>query len=138
MEPNWLGGLMGGGLIGLAAVVLLWGNGRIAGISGIFGQLLLQPKQADNLWRLCFVLGLLLGAGGYAWLAGGLAVEMQTSTWGLILGGLCVGWGTQMGAGCTSGHGVCGLGRRSPRSLVAVLTFMLVAMLTVWLLKVVG
>jgi uncharacterized membrane protein YedE/YeeE len=114
----------GGGLIGLSASAMLLLNGRIAGISGIFGGALDLPR-GDMLWRLVFVAGLL--AGGVAlWLVspGFFDVGIERSTWAVALAGLLVGVGVRLGSGCTSGHGVCGLSRFSPRSLVATLTFM--------------
>lgn len=120
--------VMGGALIGLASTGLLLFHGRIAGISGIFGGLL-QPRNGDVSWRLAFVVGLL--AGGLALIA--VAPETIGTASGrslgvVALGGVLVGFGTRMGNGCTSGHGVCGLSRFSVRSLVAVLTFMGVGM----------
>ncbi len=130
-----LTGALGGALIGLAAALLLALNGRIAGISGIVGGLL-PPRAGDALWRLLFVLGLALGALLVRLYSGApLAVPVESSTFTLVLGGVLVGFGTRLGSGCTSGHGICGLARLSPRSLVAVLTFMASAMLTVFALR---
>lgn len=132
--------LAGGGLIGLAAGLLLTGLGRIAGISGIFAGLF-QSRQIDNGWRWAFILGLMLSP----WLLQGLRPEMAVFPevnithplqWlVLAVAGLLVGYGTRMANGCTSGHGVCGLARLSPRSLVAVLVFMGSAMATVAVLR---
>jgi len=130
IEPDWTGGLGGGVLIGLASVALLAFNGRIAGISGILGGLLGSPN--DRSWRLAFLAGLPLGAGIVAVLAGGLPQVMQGPSWLLVVAGLLVGFGTRLGSGCTSGHGICGLARRSPRSLAATLTFIVTGMLTVY------
>ena len=123
--------LAGGALIGLAAALLLAANGRIAGISGITGQLL--AGGGDRSWRALFLLGLVVS---------GIVISMfwpdaylfgiDRSTPQLIVAGLLVGIGTQYGGGCTSGHGVCGLSRFSKRSLVAVVTFMTTAAFTVW------
>jgi uncharacterized membrane protein YedE/YeeE len=130
-----LTGALGGALIGLAAALLLALNGRIAGISGIVGGLL-PPRAGDALWRLLFVLGLALGALLVRLYSGApLAVPVESSTFTLVLGGVLVGFGTRLGSGCTSGHGICGLARLSPRSVVAVLTFMASAMLTVFALR---
>ena len=130
-----LTGALGGALIGLAAALLLALHGRIAGISGIVGGLL-PPRAGDALWRLLFVLGLMLGALLVRLYSGApLAVPVESSTFTLVLGGLLVGFGTRLGSGCTSGHGICGLARLSPRSLVAVLTFMASAVLTVFALR---
>lgn len=124
--------LAGGMLIGLSAAILMLANGRVAGISGIAGRLL-QGRQPGV--GTAFVAGLMLGPIGY-WLIAGAwpAVTIQASTPLLIIAGLLVGFGSRMGSGCTSGHGVVGLARLSPRSLVAVATFMTAAVLTVFLM----
>ena len=132
IEPNTLGGLIGGALIGLAAVLLLALNGRIAGISGILGGLISSTGRGDRFWRCAFIFGLLAGAGLYA-LTCGLPLELQARGPTLLVAGLLVGVGTRLGSGCTSGHGVCGLARRSPRSLLATMIFMVAAALTVFL-----
>jgi uncharacterized protein len=132
IEPNTLGGLIGGALIGLAAVLLLALNGRIAGISGILGGLITSTGRGDRFWRCAFIFGLLAGAGLYA-LTSGLPLELQARGPTLLVAGLLVGFGTRLGSGCTSGHGVCGLARRSPRSLQATMVFMVAAALTVFL-----
>jgi len=116
--------IAGGALIGAASVWLLAMNGRIAGISGIFNGLL-RPGAGDIAWRMMFVGGLV--AAGLLYLALGNPAVSTASGPGigwLVLAGLLVGYGTRMGSGCTSGHGVCGLGRRSARSLVAVVVFL--------------
>ena len=126
-------GLVGGLLIGLAAALLLLLNGRISGISGIVGGLLV-PKSSDAGWRVVFVAGLLLGAFAYMLAAGGtIPVQMQASLPVLVVAGLLVGFGTRLGSGCTSGHGVCGIARLSRRSMVATSVFFGVAILTVFL-----
>ncbi|HSE90278.1 MAG TPA: YeeE/YedE family protein [Candidatus Binatia bacterium] len=132
-EPNTLGGLIGGALIGLAAVSLLALNGRIAGVSGILGGLITSTTRGERFWRLAFISGLIAGAGLYVFARGGLPLELQAGRLTLLVAGLLVGAGTRLGSGCTSGHGVCGLARRSPRSLVATMTFMVAAALTVFL-----
>ena len=126
---------IGGLLIGGSAALLLILNGRTAGISGILGGLL-QPQSNDIRWRLAFLAGLLLAPLAYM-AAGGPRPEIEiTSIPGLIvLGGLLVGFGTRLGAGCTSGHGVCGIGRGSPRSLAATAMFMTVAIVTVFVTR---
>lgn len=134
-EANIIGGLLGGALIGLAAAALLWLNGRIAGVSGILGGIFGPIGGAERSWRVAFVAGLIAGAGIYSLLAGGLTIAFQSGTPTLIFAGLLVGIGTRLGSGCTSGHGVCGLARRSPRSLAATLTFMAFGALTVFLLR---
>ena len=132
-EPNLIGGLIGGGLIGLASLLLLAVNGRIAGISGILGGLVTGGIPGDRQWRIAFVVGLVAGAKAYALVRGGLPLHFQAQGLWLIVAGLLVGGGTRIGSGCTSGHGICGLARRSPRSLLATLTFILVAVITVFL-----
>ncbi len=128
-------GLIGGLLIGLAAALLLLLNGRISGISGIVGGLL-APKSSDAGWRVVFIAGLLLGAFGYMLATGGaMPVRMQASMPVLVVAGLLVGFGTRFGSGCTSGHGLCGIGRLSKRSIVASVVFFGVAMLTVFLTR---
>lgn len=125
-------GLVGGMLIGVASVLMLWGAGRITGISGIFGGLL-TPAQGDTAWRAAFIAGLVVGGLLWPLLSGDpLPIDLQASWPIMLVGGLLVGFGTRLGSGCTSGHGVCGIGRLSPRSLVAVVTFMLAAGLTTY------
>ncbi len=115
--------LAGGMLIGLAAALFVLLHGRILGISGIIGGLL-QPKAGDIAWRIAFVLGLLATPWLWTQWIGPVAATIDAS-WGIVVvAGLLVGIGTRYGAGCTSGHGVCGLSRLSPRSLVATLSFM--------------
>lgn len=126
--------LLGGILIGLASVLLWVSLGRVAGISGIVSALFTKPL-CDYGWRLSFILGLVLG--GFL-TTRALNLDIQTpqiSFATLITAGLLVGFGTVIGSGCTSGHGVCGLGRLSHRSLVAVLVFMTTGMLTVTLMN---
>jgi uncharacterized membrane protein YedE/YeeE len=128
-----LSGLVGGLLIGLAATLLLLLNGQLSGISGIVGGLVV-PKDSDAGWRVAFVVGLLVGALAYVVATGGaLLLEMQASLPVLVAAGLLVGFGTRLGSGCTSGHGVCGIARLSRRSIVATSVFFVVAMLTVFL-----
>jgi uncharacterized membrane protein YedE/YeeE len=123
--------LVGGALIGTAAALLLVLNGRIAGVSGILGGLL-QPQQREIGWRFAFLIGLLLAPMAYATFGGTLpAVALDASPRVIALAGLLVGFGTRLGSGCTSGHGVCGIGRASPRSLVATATFIAAGILTV-------
>ena len=134
-EPNIMGGLIGGALIGLAAVLLLALNGRVAGVSGILGGLLTSNIGNERFWRVAFISGLIAGAALYALASGGLPLELEASLPTLVIAGLLVGVGTRLGSGCTSGHGVCGLARRSPRSLTATMIFMVVAALTVFLMR---
>ena len=138
MEINWLGGVIGGGLIGISAVLLLLFNGRIAGISGIVGSLLVHKPSKDNLWQMLFIIGLLVGAGIYVAIESELQIQMQASRSMLIVAGLLVGIGTRLGSGCTSGHGVCGIARRSQRSITATCVFMIVAALTVFIKQELG
>ncbi len=126
--------LAGGALLGLASALFILLNGRILGISGILGGLL-RPKAGDIGWRLAFVLGMLVAPAIYLLLAGPMQPRIDAS-WGMVvLAGLLVGVGTRYGSGCTSGHGICGLSRMSPRSLVATATFMAAGFVTVFLLR---
>ena len=127
--------LLGGALIGTAATMLLWINGRIAGISGIvYG--LAPPVWTDASWRLLFLAGLVLGTVVYRVASGdATTISIEASMPVLVVGGLLVGFGTQMGGGCTSGHGVCGIARLSKRSMVATATFMATAGATVFLAR---
>lgn len=119
-----LSALIGGALIGLSAAILWVSDGRIAGISGIVGGLI-NPAEGEVGWRLAFLLGLCTAPLVYWVGAGGLpAITISGSVPLLLAGGLLVGFGTRLGGGCTSGHGVCGMARLSPRSLVATLVFM--------------
>ncbi|MEM1029371.1 MAG: YeeE/YedE thiosulfate transporter family protein [Myxococcota bacterium] len=131
---------MGGILIGAGAALLWLFNGRVAGISGITGGLLPSVERSGNdgrAWRVAFVAGLVgVGAVAAAWVPSAFASSLELSPSVLAVAGLAVGVGTQLGGGCTSGHGVCGLGRFSFRSLVAVLTFMTTGAMTVWLVRV--
>jgi len=131
---GWLISLFGGVLIGLAATGLLLFNGRIAGISGIVNGLTRRSTGADWAWRAAFVAGL-VGAGGLTMHLLHQATASPARLPVLLLAGVLVGFGTSLGGGCTSGHGVCGLGRFSRRSLVAVLTFMASAIVTVLLTR---
>ena len=126
--------LIGGLLLGLSASLFILVNGRILGISGIVGGLL-TPRAGDTSWRLAFVLGLVIAPSVYTLFAGPVLATVDAGWATLIVAGLLVGVGTRYGAGCTSGHGVCGLSRLSPRSLVATLTFMGVAVITVFIVR---
>jgi uncharacterized membrane protein YedE/YeeE len=127
--------LAGGVLIGLAAVVLMALLGRIAGVSGIVGGLF-KPGAAEVPWRLAFIAGLIV-APALVWAVTGdrPVVTVNASTGVLITGGLLVGIGTRVGAGCTSGHGVCGVARLSLRSVVSTVTFIAMGMATVAVLR---
>jgi len=129
----WLS-LSGGILIGLAAALLILLNGRIAGISGIVGGLF-SPSKGELAWRVLFVLGLVTAPLLYALVTTLPPIEIGAGKLELLLAGLLVGIGTRYGAGCTSGHGVCGLARLSPRSLAATLIFMAAGFATVYVLR---
>jgi uncharacterized membrane protein YedE/YeeE len=127
--------LAGGALIGSAAVVLMIADGKVPGISGIVAGLLRRPGEGTG-WRLAFLVGLLAGVPLVtAALGHAPHVQVAASLPVLALAGLLVGYGTRLGSGCTSGHGVCGLSRLSPRSIAAVLTFLAAAILTVTLVR---
>jgi uncharacterized protein len=128
-----ISGLIGGVLIGLATTLMLLLNGRIAGISGIVGGLLAR-KGSEVGWRAVFVAGLLLGAFVYVLATGGaFPVRVEASLPVMVVAGLLVGFGTRLGSGCTSGHGVSGIARFSKRSIVATLVFMGSGIITVFL-----
>ena len=130
--------LAGGALIGLAAALLLWLNGRIAGISGIVNGAMNGPR-GDTAWRVLFILGLIVGAGTWLWLAPPAFIARSNYPLGLIIAaGLLVGFGTRLGSGCTSGHGVCGIARLSPRSIAATLVFMAFGAGAVFALRLAG
>lgn len=140
-----LQGLIGGVLIGLSATWLMATLGRIAGISGIIGTLVTARPRGDSAWRLAFVLGLvsgpvvvLLAGGGLGNVAGAPGEVIGEPAGGvplMLLAGLLVGLGTGLGSGCTSGHGVCGLSRLSVRSMVATVTFLVAAIVTVFVVR---
>ena len=131
-EFSWLPALAGGIMIGTASALLMAFNGRVAGISGIIG-VLLSKWTPDQWWRLTFLLGLVLGGGAaYHWAPEAFIDITENGTMQVLAAGLLVGLGTRIGSGCTSGHGVCGIGRPSIRSLVATLVFVGSGMLTVF------
>ncbi len=132
-EPNLVLGFLGGMLIGLAAVLLLALNGRIAGVSGILSGAVTARDRFERSWRLLFLLGLIIGPAFYRLFFGPLVMQIQTGLATLMAAGLLVGFGTRLGSGCTSGHGVCGIARLSPRSILATITFIISGMLTVYL-----
>ena len=123
--------LVGGMMLGVATVILLLGIGRIAGISGIFSSLL-KPKRVE-MWQVLFIAGLVISPLLYKLVRPLPDVEVSTSLPLLIVAGLLVGFGTRLGSGCTSGHGICGNARLSPRSMAATVTFMLFGIVTVYL-----
>lgn len=131
VPTDWINGLLGGGLIGAAALLLFAGSGRIAGISGITYSALVGG-DGGRAWRWRFLLGLAAGGWLAAWLGGGFAHVPAEALGGiglLAVAGLIVGFGTALGNGCTSGHGVCGVSRWSPRSIAATVAFMAVGLL---------
>ena len=129
--------LAGGILLGLASALFILVNGRILGISGILGGLLL-PKGADAGWRVAFLLGMLAAPVTLAWIAPADLITVPTidaAYEAVVIAGLLVGYGTRLGSGCTSGHGVCGLSRLSPRSLVATGSFMAAGFAIVYVMR---
>lgn len=139
-----LASLFGGALIGISAMLLAVGLGKIAGISGIIaGASGISSNTGDRAWQLVFMIGMLVAGavslllldGGSSALAANLppSISLDSSYLLLAIGGLLVGFGTRLGSGCTSGHGVCGIGRRSLRSVTATITFMAVAAITVYI-----
>lgn len=126
--------LAGGALIGLAAVMFALLNGRIAGISGVLGGLL-KPTQGDVAWRVAFVAGIVIAPLVYGLVAPLPQINVGAGDLALLAAGLLVGVGTRYGSGCTSGHGVCGLSRLSPRSLVATVAFMAAGFATVFVAR---
>lgn len=126
--------LAGGLLIGLAASILVLLNGRIAGISGIVGGLL-QPVGGDVAWRAAFLVGLVAAPLLYALFAALPSLRIDADWGALVVAGLLVGVGTRYGSGCTSGHGVCGLSRASPRSMVATVVFIAAGVATVYVAR---
>jgi uncharacterized protein len=126
--------MLGGLLIGLAVSVLWLGNGRIAGISGIVGNLP-SARPGDIVWRIAFLAGLIVAPFGFGALAGTPVIRLDAAVPVILVGGLLVGFGTRLGGGCTSGHAVCGLARFSPRSIVATCLFMAAGFVTVFLTR---
>ena len=139
MQVDWtnftpVSALVGGLLIGAAVALFALLNGRVAGISGILGGLL-RPKAGDVGWRLAFLTGLIAAPVVYSLLIAAPAIQIEAGYPLLIVAGVLVGVGTRYGSGCTSGHGVCGLSRGSPRSLAATLAFMTAGFATVYLMR---
>ncbi len=127
--------LFGGLLIGLGATIMLLLNGRITGISGILSGLL-SPVKGDSLWRVCFLFGMILSAGVFIKLfPDSLLPRTNFPLALLIIGGFLVGFGTRLGNGCTSGHGVCGIARLSVRSMIATLVFMFSGGVSVFIIR---
>ncbi|TWC13400.1 MULTISPECIES: YeeE/YedE family protein [unclassified Pseudomonas] len=139
MSIDWLNftpwsSLAGGALIGLAASLFVVANGRIAGVSGLIGGLLQRSREGAS-EKVLFLLGLLVAPLVWGLFAFVPRIEFQTSGIGLVVAGLLVGIGTRYGSGCTSGHGVCGISRLSPRSMVATACFMVCGFATVFVLR---
>ncbi len=126
----------GGLLIGLSAVIMLLFNGRITGISGIMDGIVINSKSGDRVWRICFLLGLVLGGFLFSQFMPGTFIPRDGfSLVLLITGGFIVGVGTRMGSGCTSGHGICGIARFSRRSILATVVFMFTGGVTVYIIR---
>jgi hypothetical protein len=137
MSSQYWIALAGGGLIGLAATILWISLGRVAGVSGVWGEIL-APATRERGWRIAFVLGMVV-AGVVASFVAPSAITRSPAPLAVVaIGGLLVGFGTRLGTGCTSGHGVCGLSRFSRRSLVAVMTFMLTGGISVAIVRALG
>ena len=130
-----LNSLMGGILIGIAATIIFFVNGRIMGISGILGNLITTIETDQKFWRIIFILGVLIGPLIFILLFKEIKSEMVANTTLLVISGFLVGFGTSLGNGCTSGHGICGLSRFSIRSIVATLVFVISGMITVYLIN---
>ena len=126
--------LIGGMMIGLSAVLLMALHGRVAGMTGILTGVI-PPAAPDWPWRAAFLAGAIVAPVIYLAAGGVIPFEVPVSTAALVIGGLLVGIGVHFGNGCPSGHGICGLARLSPRSLAAVLTFMLTAFVTVFVVR---
>ncbi len=138
MQQDWINALVGGLVIGLAVSLMLYLNGRVTGISGIiYGAL--NPHKNDMQWRIFFAAGLFFGGVFLKIFKSDLfSGELPTDLWTVVVAGLLVGFGTILGSGCTSGHGVCGISRLSPRSLVATVLFILAGVLCVLIIKKMG
>ncbi len=138
MPVEWMNALLGGVLIGVSVSLMLLWNGRVTGISGIINGAL-SPVKGDTLWRVLFIAGLILGGIVMSRLNPNVFQNtVQAEGWTTVAAGLLVGFGTIMGSGCTSGHGVCGISRLSPRSLVATIVFMAAGIAAVFLFRNLG
>jgi len=125
---------VGGVLIGAAVAMLLLLSGHVAGVSGIVGGLF-RPQRRDVAWRIAFIAGLLVAPAIYAIAVAAPVIRIDATYPTLIVAGLLVGYGTRLGSGCTSGHGICGMSRLSPRSIVATLVFMAAGFVTVFVVR---
>lgn len=133
---SWMRAGTGGAMIGIAAALLFALNGRIAGVSGVLGTLVLDRPTGEAPWRSLFLIGLMLGALLMSLLRPDFGSATLQAGWpGMIAAGLIVGFGTRMGTGCTSGHGVCGMARLSRRSITATMTFMVAGFVTVFVMR---
>lgn len=135
MEPSWINAIWGGLIIGASAAAFLLLEGRVLGVSGITGRIS-EFTKGDTVWRVVFVVGAVLGGfiASNIWPENFSNLISESNYLRLAAAGVLVGFGTKMGNGCTSGHGVCGIGRLSPRGIVATLTFMAFGVLTVFIL----
>lgn len=123
MEQDWINALIGGAVIGVSVSLMLLWNGRVTGISGIINGAI-SPVKGDTGWRVLFIVGLILGGLTIRILnPSAFSGALSTDMWTKVVAGLLVGFGTLLGSGCTSGHGICGISRMSPRSLVATIVF---------------
>lgn len=138
MPREWIMALLGGALIGISVSLMLLWNGRVTGVSGIVNGVL-APVKGDTAWRWYFIGGLLLG-GALLRIANpdSFSGKLGTPSWTIVAAGILVGFGVSLGSGCTSGHGVCGVSRLSPRSIVATLAFILAGMAAVIFFRKVG
>lgn len=137
MTQDFLFPFLGGTLIGIAVSLMLWLNGRVTGNSGIIAECL--PSKEKGSWRIFYIFGLICGALIYRFVFPDTpGLRYNPSFILLIIAGLLVGYGTRLGSGCTSGHGICGIARLSPRSIVATLIFMVTAIITVWVMRQTG
>lgn len=134
MNPDWLNALWGGVLLGIAVSLMLLWNGRVTGIAGIVNGLL-TPSKGETQWRLSFLGGMIVGGLSLKLLKPDAFEALELEYWKVAAAGLLVGFGTVLGSGCTSGHGVCGISRLSPRSLVATLIFMATGIAVVFLIR---
>ena len=126
--------LAGGALIGISAALFILLNGRIAGITGIIGGLF-KPAKGDAAWRIAFTIGLIIAPAVWLFFSDLPDTKIDANYWLLVIAGLIVGYGARLGSGCTSGHGVCGISRLSPRSIIATLAFMATGFFTVFVAR---
>lgn len=138
MPMDWIQALFGGAIIGVSVSLMLLWNGRVTGISGILNGTL-TPTKGDTAWRWYFLGGMLLGGIALRSIKpDSFSGQLETGIWTLVVAGLLVGFGTILGSGCTSGHGVCGISRLSPRSLVATIVFICAGIMAVALFRQLG